>query len=113
MQSRVDREQEEVEIEIDMLTRQLQDLDNIFLTHFSQSGYYFMTSLSSCYPLTCLLECVWDMCKQSLCVQKQPKPTFVELCVSLERALNFMHTGNAAVITTTLMNPLWIGLAIV
>jgi hypothetical protein len=65
------------------------------------------------YPLTCLLERVWDMCEQSLRVQKHPRPTFVELCASLERALNFMHTGNAAVITTTLMNPLWIGLAIV
>jgi hypothetical protein len=47
MQSGVDREQEEVDIEIEMLTGQLQDLDDIFLTHFSQSGRYFMTASSS------------------------------------------------------------------
>jgi hypothetical protein len=54
MQSRVDREQEEVEIKIEMLTRQLQDLDDIFLTHFSQSGCYFMT-LSSSWSLVVLM----------------------------------------------------------
>jgi hypothetical protein len=36
----------------------------------------------------------------------------VELASVLERALNFMHTGNTAVIATTVMNPLWIGRAI-
>ena len=37
----------------------------------------------------------------------------VELCSVVERALNYMHTGNAAVIATTVMNPLWIGRAVV
>ncbi len=36
----------------------------------------------------------------------------VEFCSVLERALNYMHTGNTAVIATTVMNPLWIGRAI-
>lgn len=37
----------------------------------------------------------------------------VEFCSVIERALNFMHTGNTAVIATSVMNPLWIGLALV
>lgn len=36
----------------------------------------------------------------------------VDFASVLERALNFMHTGNTAVISTTVMNPLWIGRAI-
>jgi hypothetical protein len=39
-------------------------------------------------------------------------PLLVELCAVAERALNYMHTGNVAVIATTIMNPLWIGRAI-
>jgi hypothetical protein len=30
-----------------------------------------------------------------------------------ERALNYMHTGNVAVIATSVMNPLWVGNAII
>lgn len=37
----------------------------------------------------------------------------VELCSVAERALNYMHTGNASVIATRVMNPLWIGRSIV
>jgi hypothetical protein len=37
----------------------------------------------------------------------------VEMCAVAERALNYMHTGNVAVIATTVMNPLWIGQAII
>jgi hypothetical protein len=65
------------------------------------------------YPLTCLLEQVWRIGNESLQAAKHPKATLVELCASLEQALNFMHTGNAAVIATSLMNPLWLGLSIV
>ena len=42
-----------------------------------------------------------------------PDPCLVELCSVAERALNYMHTGNTAVISTTVMNPLWIGNAVV
>jgi hypothetical protein len=65
------------------------------------------------YPLTCLLERVWNIGQTALVQTKLPSPTLVELCACLERALNFMHTGNAAVIATSLMNPLWIGLSII
>jgi hypothetical protein len=65
------------------------------------------------YPLTYLLEHVWRIGKESLVDPKQPQAVLVELCASLERALNFMHTGNASVIATSLMNPLWIGQGII
>jgi hypothetical protein len=44
---------------------------------------------------------------------RHPCPGLVELCSVAERALNYMHTGNAAVIATSVMNPLWVGNAIV
>lgn len=37
----------------------------------------------------------------------QPGP--IEVCASVERALNYMITGHAKVIATGLMNPMWIG----
>lgn len=37
----------------------------------------------------------------------------VEFCSVVERGINYMHTGNTAVIATTVMNPLWIGRALV
>jgi hypothetical protein len=39
--------------------------------------------------------------------------TMVELSSVVERALNYMHTGNTAVLATTVMNPLWIARALV
>lgn len=43
-----------------------------------------------------------------------PVPTYViEVTAMLERALNYMHTGNPKVIHSTTMNPLFIGLSIV
>lgn len=35
------------------------------------------------------------------------------MCSVAERALNYMHTGNVAVIATSVMNPMWIGHSIV
>jgi len=40
-------------------------------------------------------------------------PLNVELCAVLERALNYMHTGNTKVIATSIMKPLWIGEALI
>jgi len=39
-------------------------------------------------------------------------PAIIEICAATERALNYMHTGHGKAISTTLMNPLWIGYAI-
>ena len=65
------------------------------------------------YPLVTLLEKVWDSGHAALESGKHPDPTIVELCSCLERALNFMHTGNVSVIATSAMNPLWIGLSLI
>ena len=56
------------------------------------------------YPLTVLLEDIW---KEGILKDGGPSVKTVELCAVVERALNFMHTGNAAVLLTRLMNPLW------
>jgi len=47
-------------------------------------------------------------------INDQPlNPLNVELCAILERALNFMHTGNLKVLVNKVMSPLWIGDALV
>jgi hypothetical protein len=40
-------------------------------------------------------------------------PLNVELCAILERALNYMHSGNTKVIATSIMNPMFIGRALI
>jgi hypothetical protein len=45
--------------------------------------------------------------------RKTEHALMVELCSAVERGLNYMHTGNAAVITSSVMTPLWIGRALV
>lgn len=47
IQSAESKDREEIEIEIEMLTGQLQELDDIFVTHFSKGARFFMTSSSS------------------------------------------------------------------
>jgi hypothetical protein len=44
---------------------------------------------------------------------KPVNPLNVELCAVLERALNFMHSGNIKVIVPTIMNPMWISKALI
>ncbi|KIL64797.1 hypothetical protein M378DRAFT_178583 [Amanita muscaria Koide BX008] len=65
------------------------------------------------FPLTRVLRRVWRVGQDFISSKRQPCPTLIELSSALERALNFMHTGNVAVIATSAMNPLWIGLAII
>lgn len=57
------------------------------------------------YPLTVLLETIWDEGRSTENGSLSVKT--VELCSVVERALNFMHTGNASVLLTRLMSPLW------
>lgn len=48
------------------------------------------------------------------CEQKEPVNAYwVEITASLERSLNYMHTGNAKVLTKALMDPLWLSLSLV
>lgn len=65
------------------------------------------------YPLTCLLEKIWSECLPKLHLNERPKVILVELASIMERALNYMHTGNAKVIATSVMNPLWIGRSVI
>jgi hypothetical protein len=72
------------------------------------------------FPLTALIETNWEALQnvdkagnveraQLMAIQV----AVVEVTACAERALNFMHTGNPAVIKTSVMNPLWIGRAII
>ena len=56
------------------------------------------------YPLTVLLDDIWRTGSWS---EGRPSVKTVELCSVVERALNYMHTGNTAVLLTRIMNPLW------
>ena len=56
------------------------------------------------YPLMVLLENIW---KGSLSEEDGPSIETVEMCSVVERALNFMHTGNTSVLLMHLMSPLW------
>ena len=38
---------------------------------------------------------------------------WIELTASLERTLNYAHTGNARVLTKGLMDPLWLSLSVI
>jgi len=56
------------------------------------------------YPLTVLLKEIWN---EGLSAEGGPSVKIVELCLVVEQALSFMHTGNTAVLLTQLMSPLW------
>lgn len=60
-----------------------------------------------------LIEKIYNQCQPAIVASNYPDVLLVELCSVAERALNYMHTGNAAVIVKSVMNPLWIGNAIV
>ena len=63
--------------------------------------------------MTALLEEVYAQAQPLFPDKKFKHALMVELCSVLERTLNFMHTGNTAVIASTVMSPLWIGRAII
>lgn len=71
------------------------------------------------YPLTALLEITWEQVKAEEERRRRAGKRLkldvgvVDVVSCAERALNYMHTGNPAVIKTTVMNVLWIGRAIV
>jgi hypothetical protein len=64
------------------------------------------------YPLTCAIESLFQQASSNNAISKKD-PFLVEICSVAERALNYLHTGNAAVIATSVMNPLWIGRALI
>ena len=60
-----------------------------------------------------LIERIYNQTHPVLDASRFPDTTLVELCSAAEHALNYMHTGNTAVIATSVMKPLWVGNAII
>ena len=67
------------------------------------------------YPLTALIEIIWEQVKSnpSANTANTMDCGIIELVSCAERALNYLQTGNPAVICTSIMNPLWIGRSII
>lgn len=63
--------------------------------------------------LTQFIKAIYTHERQNMKAGGQVNPLNVELCAILERALNFMHSGNTKVIATSIMNRLWIGEALI
>lgn len=64
------------------------------------------------YPLTTLLEDVFNVEKTKKAQEKEPSALNLELTAALERSLNFAHTGNTRVLIKSVMEPLWMSLGI-
>ncbi|KAG2130918.1 hypothetical protein DEU56DRAFT_914676 [Suillus clintonianus] len=60
------------------------------------------------FGITSLLERLWAHQLPILEAGNKPRHEVVELCSVLERALAYAHTGNARVIASKLMRPLWL-----
>jgi hypothetical protein len=64
------------------------------------------------YGITTALSHLWRQ-HQFDTLSKRTNPEVLELCAILERTLNYAHTGSVRVIATKIMNPLWVGKALV
>ncbi|KAF8422585.1 hypothetical protein L210DRAFT_852504, partial [Boletus edulis BED1] len=65
------------------------------------------------YPLTCLLEHLWNK-HESVLKEGYVVDAFdLEMIAMLERALNYAHTGSSRVLTTMLMDRTWLSLSVV
>ncbi len=62
--------------------------------------------------LTKFIEKIYTLERKNIEKGWMVNPVNVELCAILERALNYMHSGNTKVIATSIMNPMWIGRAL-
>ncbi|KAG2030241.1 hypothetical protein BDR03DRAFT_1017336 [Suillus americanus] len=65
------------------------------------------------FPLTALLETIWEMHSNTLVDGAVIDPCVIEFTSMIERALNFSHTGNARVLSRRLMDRAWISLSII
>ncbi|KAG2063879.1 hypothetical protein BDR04DRAFT_1163227 [Suillus decipiens] len=65
------------------------------------------------FPLTALLETIWEMHSNTLVDDAVIDPCIIEFTSMIERALNFSHTGNARVLCRRLMDRAWISLGII
>ncbi|KAI6038227.1 hypothetical protein EDC04DRAFT_2604217 [Pisolithus marmoratus] len=64
------------------------------------------------YLVTALIEMIWAKHKQDLQDKRNIDACTVEVMSMLERTLNFTHTGNAAVLSTRLMDRAWLSLGL-
>ncbi|KAI6038225.1 hypothetical protein EDC04DRAFT_2604215 [Pisolithus marmoratus] len=60
------------------------------------------------YPVTALIEMIWAKHKQDLQDKRNIDACTVEVMSMLEQMLNFAHMGNAAVLSTRLMDQAWL-----
>ncbi|KAI6035841.1 hypothetical protein EDC04DRAFT_2897621 [Pisolithus marmoratus] len=60
------------------------------------------------YPVTALIEMIWAKHKQDLQDKRNIDACMVEVMSMLEQTLNFAHMGNAAVLSTRLMDRAWL-----
>ena len=58
------------------------------------------------YPITALIRSLYDNEMKAIRRKEEPCPFRVKLLAALERTLCFCHTGNTAVLATSLMNRL-------
>lgn len=60
-----------------------------------------------------LIKQFWGDSYRTLNAGRKPSPYIVELISALERSLAYAHTGNAKVLSTSLMHPLWLSRGII
>jgi len=65
------------------------------------------------YPITCLIQGLYQNEMALIKKNTLPCPYRLELVAALERVLCYCHTGNTAVLATSLMNPLGLSRGIV
>ncbi|KAG2335563.1 hypothetical protein BDR05DRAFT_1006676 [Suillus weaverae] len=75
----------------------------VFVPRAFPQIYQWMT-----FGITSLLERIWEHQLPLLDLNKKPSPQMIEICAMLERALAYAHTGNAKVLSSSLMKPFWL-----
>ncbi|KAG2335389.1 hypothetical protein BDR05DRAFT_954111, partial [Suillus weaverae] len=75
----------------------------VFASHAFPQVYQWTT-----FGITSLLELLWAHQLPILEAGNKPRHEVVELCSVLERTLAYAHTGNARVLASKLMRPLWL-----
>ncbi|KAG1765968.1 hypothetical protein EV702DRAFT_1283003 [Suillus placidus] len=75
----------------------------VFVPRAFPQIYQWMT-----FGITSLLERIWEHQLPLLNLNKKPSPQMIEMCAMLERALAYAHTGNAKVLSSSLMKPFWL-----
>lgn len=67
----------------------------------------------STYPITAILERIWDRALPDLQAGRSIDPHLIEMVSLFERALNFAHTGAARVLQRSLMDHTFLSLGVI